>query len=273
MNLPFVYAGLLDDALQPLLISYPELFGSLDFRDDRVSPHKGFYFSADVQVAGVGGDVRDFKVQPEARAYLPLARRVTLAVRTTTGLLFPQNYEQPEPQPDRVEWVRNLQILLFRGFFSGGANSNRGYASRGIGPHGPIPFFFDPGVASDQIQMGCAPDAMQELDDRCKLPLGGLTLWEASLELRYPIMGPVTGNLFCDTSDVAPGQVEYRFDRPHLSCGPGLRYETPVGPLRADVGYRIPGMQVLSGDADDEGEQPTIFGVPIAVAIGIGEAF
>ena len=54
-----------------------------------------------------------------------------------------------------------------------------------------------------------------------------------------------------------------------------LRYDTPVGPLRVDVGYRIPGAQVMGEPIDPriEGDPGTVFGVPIAVALGIGEAF
>ena len=37
------------------------------------------------------------------------------------------------------------------------------------------------------------------------------------------------------------------FDRPHLSCGAGARYDTPVGPIRLDIGYRIPGAQFPAG--------------------------
>jgi hypothetical protein len=76
----------------------------------------------------------------------------------------------------------------------------------------------------------------------------------------------------------------------HLSCGLGGRYDTPVGPVRIDVGYRVQPLQVIpfknevaaaaSGTSVDgvasspvNGTPPTIFGAPIALSIGIGEAF
>lgn len=267
-NFPFTYFGDLRGlAPSSLIISYPELLTSLDFRDDRVSPHKGIYLSNTLQVAGVGGDVQDIKVQPEVRGYIPLARRVTLALRASTGLLFPGNYGDPESvgenTQDRVDWT---QILLFRAFFSGGANSNRGYPYRSIGPHGVIPYL-------NPEALECVPGAAGYDADDCNLPLGGFTLWESSIELRFPITGPISGSGFCDASDVARAEVSYQFD-PHLSCGPGLRYDTPVGPVRADIGFRIPGAQVLSGNDEGEREPPKLFGlVPASVAIGIGEAF
>jgi outer membrane protein insertion porin family/translocation and assembly module TamA len=66
-----------------------------------------------------------------------------------------------------------------------------------------------------------------------------------------------------------------------MSCGVGAAYDTPVGPIRLNIGYRIPPLQVLgyktetaASDADHvNGIQPTILGVPIAIAIGIGQAY
>jgi outer membrane protein assembly factor BamA len=282
-NTPFAYAGTLDEALSAVLISYGALLVSFDLRDDQISPHAGLFLSNELQAAGgpLGGDARDFKVQPDARFYIPVSDDVTLALRSTVGLLFPRNYghtleanaraERPPPGVDRAGWARDVQLAFFRALFSGGPTSNRGYAWRGIGPHGVIPFF-EPRLAAEQLAERCEPGTGGFDQARCELPLGGLTLWEASVELRYPILGPVTGSAFCDSSDVSPRQVSFRFDRPHLSCGLGGRYETPIGPVRLDVGYRIPGLQVLGPD-DGEGTPPTLFGLPMAVHVGIGEAF
>jgi outer membrane protein insertion porin family/translocation and assembly module TamA len=164
-----------------------------------------------------------------------------------------------------------VQVAFFRAFFSGGPTSNRGYPLRGIGPHGVIPFF-EPTLAAQQLADQCTPSAADFDEARCELPLGGLTLWELSVELRHPLAGPFSAATFCDSSDVAPRQLEFRFDRPHLSCGLGARYDTPIGPIRLDIGYRIPGLQVLGSDAG-EGTPPTILGAPVAVHLGIGEAF
>jgi outer membrane protein insertion porin family/translocation and assembly module TamA len=269
-NAPFTYLGRADRELSPLLISYPEFLVHLDYRDDRVSPREGVWFGVAAQLAGLGGDVRDFKLAPEARVHVPILPSVSLALRGATGLLFPGNYQEPARADSRGEWVRDAQILFFRGFFSGGPTSNRGYPSRGVGPHGPIPFF-TPGTDADALRGECEEPGANTA--RCLLPTGGLSLWEASAELRAEVRGPLSAVAFCDASDVAPGQVEYRFDRPHLSCGPGLRYTTPVGPVRVDLGFRIPGAQTL-GESTAEGDPPELFGrVPATVAFGIGEAF
>ncbi len=101
-----------------------------------------------------------------------------------------------------------------------------------------------------------------------------LSLWEASLELRFPVLGPLSASVFCDASDVSADQLDIRIGYPHLSCGPGVRYDTPIGPVRIDIGFRIPGAQIAK-DADKtlEGDPGTIFGVPAALSFGIGEAF
>lgn len=278
---PFAYSGELDRDLRTVVISYPELFASLDLRNDRVSPHEGAYVSMDAQVAGAGGHARDMKLQPEVRGYIPIARRFTLALRGTVGFLFPQNYggtvarnaegntQDLNTPENRADWVRDIQIMFLRGFFSGGSGSNRGYAARDIGPHGTVPFY-NPGQAMTGTGT-CRSLADAQTGSQCSLPLGGFTLWESTLELRYPVLGPLTGTVFGDASDVSPYKVDFRLNRPHLSVGLGLRYETPIGPVRFDLGYRVPGMQ--AADKTGEVEPATIWGLPVAASFGIGQVF
>ncbi|MGC4064636.1 MAG: BamA/TamA family outer membrane protein [Polyangiaceae bacterium] len=241
----------------------------------RVSPHKGAYVSMNTQIAGVGGDAKDVKLQPEARVYVPLTKRLTLATRATIGLLFPSNYGDTVQRnalsgmpsdAERAEWIRDIQLMFLRGFFSGGAGSNRGYALREIGPHGDVPFY-NPSQTPLALAETCRSDNPDRPSSVCDLPLGGFTLWEASIELRFPVTGPLSGALFSDTSDVAAQRAKFRFDCLHLSVGLGLRYETPVGPIRLDVGYRIPGLQ--SPSSPDEGRPATLVGLPMAVSFGI----
>ncbi len=279
LNFPFAYKGELDPALQNIAISYVEALARFDLRDNAVHPRKGLYFGADVQYAGLGGDARDLRVQPEMRVYAPVTRSLTFAARALVGFLFPSNYGDflgtptVPPESDRTQWARDIQIGYFRGFFSGGPSSNRGYPLRGVGPHGVVPFF-SPGIATQQLLSSCEPDNPAFDPVRCAIPLGGVSLWEASVELRLHVSGPFSTAGFCDTSDVSAKSLTLRFRKPHLSCGAGLRFDTPVGPIRLDVGYRIPGVQTLGPENPiEEGQPGTIFGAPIAVALGIGEAF
>jgi len=93
-----------------------------------------------------------------------------------------------------------------------------------------------------------------------------------SLELRFPvsILAPLGAVLFVDASDVRLGRAEYALDTPHLAPGVGLRYPTPIGPVRLDLGLRI--LEVLDKE-QPEGSPPSLFGAPVAVHLAVGQAF
>gem|GEM_PF-228336 len=271
-NFPFTYVGELDDNLRRVFIRYLELVARVDYRDSALRPHKGFLFSNSLQFAGgymgLGGSVTDIRVQPEMRVYTPLSSTVTFAVRTTFGFLFPQNYGRALEAGYREEDVRDQQLLFFRAFYSGGPSSNRGYPFRAVGPQGPGAFL-TPNLSAAELRARCGRNYSKR---ECQIPLGGLTLWELSTEIRYPILGPLTGVVFADTSDVTRQQTTFHFDYLHLSMGAGLRYDTPVGPIRVDAGYRIPGMQRI-GRETDERDPGKILKLPIAFSVAVGQAF
>ena len=93
--------------------------------------------------------------------------------------------------------------------------------------------------------------------------------------MRVPALPTV---LFADASDVTREVGRIRLNVPHLSVGPGIRYLTPVGPFRLDIGYRVPGAQAIGTDLTNEGgtDVSNLFGVswlPVSVNIALGEAF
>ncbi len=274
----------------PITLPFLQTTASLDLRmgqtgkPDRVNPHSGFYFQNDLQLMPYGAalhPIHDVRVRPEVRGYIPLAKRWTLALRAAAGLLFPlDSYGTKllEPNvcaglltsdPAAAECNSDLQVLQFRAFFSGGANSNRGYPYNGVGPHQRVPL------------------SNITLKTNTPVATGGLTLWEGSVELRAPIVGPLGTVFFVDGSNISPAVAQFDFSAPHLSAGFGLRYDTPVGPARLDLGVRIPCAQKLGNCSpvydpsntgkpalsSTEGEAGTIFGLPIAISIAIGEAF
>lgn len=281
-DVPFAYLGDGDASLTGVVASYVHVLAQIDHRNDVIEPRRGWLLGADVQLAGgvLGGDAEDVRLQPEARVYLPAGSVLTLAARATVGFLLPRSYGASlEKRGGRGasgasprERARDVQLVFLRGFFSGGPSSNRGYPLRGIGPHGAVPFYH-PGVAPRSLALACDRVGAVQDDPRCATPLGGLSLWEASLETRFRVAGPFSTTLFCDASDVSAERLDLRLDRPHLSCGFGIRYATPIGPLRFDVGYRVPRLQGGTGTGREEPEPPPIFDLPIAIAIGLGEAF
>jgi outer membrane protein assembly factor BamA len=287
---PFAYIGPLESYLSTLVISYPEVIARLDFRDDRVHPRKGAYFAANFQYAGgpFGGTAGDWKTQPEARAYVPVTKSIVLATRASVGFLFPRNYgdvvqnrlAEPATDADRAERSQDIQTVLFRGFFAGGPSSNRGYPIRGIAPHGVVPFL-NPTTAAQQAANNCGPSNPNIDLAVCSVPIGGFTLWEFSTELRFQIKGPLSAAVFVDMGDVSPRAASIRLSRLHLSTGVGARYDTPVGPIRLDIGYRVQPLQVIGYANEDAavrgdpvaGRPPKLLGIPIAIAFGIGEAY
>lgn len=271
VDVPFSYKGPKDPTLDTIVISYPALAIQLDFRNDKLRTRRGILLGAQFQVAGgvFAGSARDWKVQPEIRGFLPLSRRTVLAARASVGFLYPANYggavSQGATGSGSAAETRDYQLTFFRGFFSGGPNSNRGYPIRGVSPYAHIPFL-NPETAAQNVANECGDD--------CLSPTGGFTLWEASIELRHVVSGPFSIAEFCDGSDVSPQTSNLRFSHPHLSCGAGARYDTPVGAIRLDVGYRIPGLQVIGGvPASDKIPDPLFGFFPGAVHIGIGEAY
>jgi outer membrane protein assembly factor BamA len=310
---PFSYVNPIDPALKGnvLVLSYPDLLVQFDLRDDKVKPHKGIFLGNDVQVAGFGGTASDVKIQPEARTYVPLGRRVTFATRGTLGWLFPVNYGSfVKGNPADPNGINNLtrsvvtdiETMYFRGFFSGGTSSNRGYPIRGIAPYGYVPFL-NPATASSQVQNSCDPTSLmndhatvanpgsstpqnvalaKSALQNCLSPIGGFTLWELSNEFRINVSGPFSVSTFCDMSDVGNQPGQFRKGYLHLSCGLGGRYDTPVGPIRLDIAYRFPGLQELgvpdeihlvNSPSSPISYPPRLFSQPFALAFGIGEAF
>lgn len=278
--IPFDYVNASPVQRDPLFVSYVDLFAYLDLRDDATKTKKGFYFQNSLQFAGgiFGGDANDIRVDPEARGFIPFSRRVTLALRGSVGFLFPSNYGklaranangETIAQGAEKNLARDYQIYYVRSFFSGGASSNRGYPYNGVSPYAVVPYL----NPSQSASSSCAAELRstdRNLD--CQVPTGGLSNWEATIEPRFDVVGPFSLVTFCDASDVSPDTLNLRFNRPHLSCGGGARYDTPVGPIRLDIAYRIPGVQV-PGQSDGEGNPGKILGVPLGIAFGIGEAF
>jgi outer membrane translocation and assembly module TamA len=267
-NYPLSYLG--TTTLDSLLVSHVELTAYLDLRDDPVRTNHGFYASAQLQKAGafLGGDADDVRLQPEVRGYLPLPKKLVFAVRASVGLLYPSSYGEAAKyrarNPDQAlpnDLDRDAQLLFLRGFYSGGPSSNRGYPVRGVGPTARV-------SRSSPAGQSIAAASCPENARVCTLPLGGQTLWEANAEVRVPVAGAFSTAFFCDAGDVSPLPTNLRFTHPHLSCGAGARYDTPVGPIRMDVGGRVTAPR--TGVEQDPGD---IFGAPIAIGIGIGEAF
>lgn len=224
----------------------------LDLRDDSREPRKGIYASIELHEAlGLSWDY--IRVVPDIRAYLPLGPLV-LAGRFRLGIM----HILGDPRDDRLDPAsRALGPSPFR-LRSGGASSHRGFVAGFLGDDDPSGVF-------------------QENS-------GGLRRWELSVELRAPLTEDIGLVAFADMGDVNR-EPSFRFDHLRLAVGGGLRYRTPVGNIRLDLGILVPGAQVLnacSGGATTGCNRiPTppsnheigFLGLPGAVHVSIGEAF
>jgi outer membrane protein assembly complex protein YaeT len=103
-----------------------------------------------------------------------------------------------------------LNVPFYKRYFLGGASNIRGWGRYEISPLSGSGF-----------------------------PIGGLSMLDGSAELRVPIRGKLGaaaffdfGNVWADSWSLDLGDLRY-------AVGPGIRYQTPIGPARFDIGYQI----------------------------------
>jgi outer membrane protein insertion porin family/translocation and assembly module TamA len=103
----------------------------------------------------------------------------------------------------------DLNVPFFKRYFLGGSDSLRGWGRFEVSP----------------LQQGLA--------------IGGLSQFESSIELRAPLFGNVTAVAFADAGNVWLDPWSINVGDLRYDIGPGIRYITPIGPLRVDVGYQL----------------------------------
>lgn len=223
-----------DRCLEPCLISFVEPHAWIDRRDDVVQPRHGWHASLRLEKGGglLGGTSEYVKASPEIRGYLTPGlggERWTFAARSRFGWLMPQNGSSPS----------------VRRFFGGGPDSHRGYAVNRLSP-------------------------MVVARGGGTVPIGGDYLFESSGEARFHLTGNFSGAAFVDAGQVG-------FDRKRtfdpsgfaIAVGPGIRYRTPIGPIRFDVGYRTRTPDQRTIDVASEPVREPLW----SFHVGIGEAF
>jgi len=187
-----------------------------DRRDDPTDPHKGIYNTLDIGLATkVFGSQTSFvrALGRNATYYrigekIILAREIQFGVQPAFSIPADSVPSDPIPLPER--------------FYGGGGNSQRGFPENQAGPRDLLTGF----------------------------PLGGSVLFFNNTELRFPLYGPnISGVLFEDAGNIysSLGQFSFRTTQKDVadfnymvhSAGFGVRYRTPVGPIRVDFAYSI----------------------------------
>ena len=105
---------------------------------------------------------------------------------------------------------RHDEVPLFERFYAGGANSVRGYGRHRLGP-------------------------LSTSDD----PLGGRSVIEGALELRYRYSDQISTAVFLDFGQVSVRSFSIPVDDLRFALGFGVLYATPVGPVRLDLGFPL----------------------------------
>jgi outer membrane protein insertion porin family len=176
-----------------------------DRRDDPINTHRGYLNTVDLGSAWKGfGSATDYaRIVVRNSTYHRIGRDLVLARSLQVGYI------------DRLGGLS--EIPFAERFFSGGASTNRAFPDNQAGPR--------------DLETG--------------FPLGGNAFLFNNTELRFPLIGDnVGGVLFHDIGNVysSLGDVSFRFRQQNIqdfnyavnSIGFGIRYRTPVGPIRVD---------------------------------------
>jgi len=204
-----------------------------DTRDNPLDEHKGMLDSLelDFNTSKLGSSVDFAKLTGQAAIYREKFHHIIWAGSLRIGLAEP---------------FANSYVPLSEAFFSGGGNSLRGFPLDGAGP---------------QRNVEVCPNGGTGCNVYIKVPSGGNELLIANVEARIPL--PIKKNLslvtFYDGGNVFPDVGFHDFTSLYSNnVGLGLRYATPVGPIRIDLGRNLNPVAGIN---------------PTQYFIGIGQAF
>lgn len=195
-----------------------------DSRDNPLDAHRGAFQTFDFGITpSAFGSSADFvRMLGQNAFYIPARSWLTWANNIRLGFTIP---------------FAGSSVPLSERFFSGGADSLRGFPINGAGPQRPV--------------TACGNPADPSTCTLISVPVGGDMLFILNSEARFPLpeISNLGGVLFYDGGNVY-SNINFRqlVNNYTNTVGFGLRYKTPVGPVRFDVGYRltsVPGVKAL----------------------------
>jgi outer membrane protein insertion porin family len=200
----------LDRQYRTYAVSGPSASLIFDNRDDPLEPKRGLFLGADLQLSleALGG-VSYLRGFFQATSVRRIRADLVLVLSARAGLASTFGDEAPLlPLPER--------------FFAGGDYGPRGFPVDGVGPK------FE--GTNGEIY-----------------PTGGNALLLGGVEMRHNLTRAFQVATFLDTGNVYPEAGDLALSDLRWSAGLGLRYRTPIGPIRVDWGY------VLRPRPGDEG--------------------
>jgi outer membrane protein assembly complex protein YaeT len=192
-----------DRQFRTYTLSGPSLSVVNDQRDDALDPRRGLFVGADLQSSfRFLGGARFVKGFLQAARYQRLRAGLTLAFSGRLGLARAFGDGEPTllPLPER--------------FFAGGDYGPRGFRTDFAGP-------------------------LEQDSDGDLVPTGGNALVFGGVELRYDLRRALSLAAFTDAGSVYPRVSDLDLSEVLYTAGLGLRYRTPVGPLRVDLGLKL----------------------------------
>jgi outer membrane protein insertion porin family len=198
-----------------------------DTRDNPVDAARGTLMSAtaDFAMRAIGSEVGYVKTYFEAFSFnqLPTTRRTILALGARLGLAngFPRVVvnEEPEESVPIVAFVDDIPIS--KRFFAGGDTTVRGFSLDRLGDEKTI-----------------SPQGF---------PTGGNGVLILNGEMRVGVAGPLQAVGFMDAGNVVARASELRLHELRTTAGFGMRYQSPVGPIRLDVGFKLDRRELSPG--------------------------
>ena len=186
-----------------------------DTRDKPLDARRGIYQTATVEVSPttLGSSVNFVRFFGQTSLYKPI----------TSWLLWANNFRLGLAKP-----FAGAAVPLSERFFSGGADSIRGFPINGAGPQRTVPACSNPADPSTCVNL--------------QVPIGGRQLFILNSELRFPlgIKEGLGAAVFYDGGNVYGPIGISRFIQDYTNTiGVGLRYKTPVGPIRFDIGQNL----------------------------------
>jgi outer membrane protein assembly factor BamA len=225
------------------------LTARIERADDPIAPTSGFMGRVEVEHASrlTGSSFHYQRVAGEASQYYRFAnRRTVLAGVVRAGWVRPLGGTFAALGIDQSD----LGVLHpRRRLLSGGARSIRGYAENQMGPkvltvpsRKLIQPPSDTGTPACTLatiaDRSCDPNAAPDSVFRSR-PLGGNTLLEGSVELRFPLNPTFVAAVFVDAGVLRGQRLNFPpGSRSAITPGLGVRYQSPIGPVRVDLGIK-----------------------------------
>jgi outer membrane protein insertion porin family len=195
----------------------------IDHRDDSLVPTRGWSSLAQVQYSfpAIGGKANFVKLFLQQTKYVNLGRPGVLAGSLRVGGIEAFS-TLPVGDPGVPPSLPQSNEFIDERFFAGGGTTDRAYALDQLGIRGRT--LIQPGPGSHF------------------LPVGGNGLVLANFDYRFPIVGALGGTLFFDTGNIWADWRDIRVTGPEgfkSGAGFGFRYLSPIGPLRAELGWKL----------------------------------